>query len=429
VRFVSYAQNFEDVILWRALKHIENGFYIDVGANHPSIDSVTRAFYERGWHGINIEPLPSHHAELLRDRPRDINLLCAAGASNGEIEVWECDVRGWATASADVMAQHTASGHKGIFHKVPVSRLADICSQHVSGEIHFLKIDVEGFEKSVIDGADFSRFRPWILVIEATKPNSTEEIHGEWESTVLSADYVLGYTDGLNRFYIARERDELRDSLRHPPNVFDEFIRSEQLDSELRAQQAETRAQQAEAKALQAEAKALQAEAKALQAEAKALQAEAKAQRAEAASFERLAQLQAVYASTSWRLTKPIRAFKRILGGDFSILGRTAAAVTLKAKQVLRAAIANGIGYVLNQPKLRSVLIPVFKTFPWLLPRLFRVMHNTGVVLGQEAYATFASFSLAHLDAALLPQTMTPRARRIYVSLKAAVDKKNRENR
>ena len=309
--FVSYAQNFEDVMLWRALKHVENGFYIDVGANDPTVDSVTKAFYERGWHGINIEPLPSHHADLQRDRPRDINLQCAAGASNGEIEVWECDVRGWATASADVMAQHTASGHKGAFHKVPVFRLADICAQHVSGKIHFLKIDVEGFEKSVIDGADFSRFRPWILVIEATKPNSTEEIHGEWESTVLSADYDLGYTDGLNRFYVAKEHDELRDSLRYPPNVFDEFIRSEQLDSELRAQQAETKAQQAETKAQQAETKAQQAETKAQQAETKAQQAETKAQQAEAASNERFAQLQAVYASTSWRLTKPIRAFKQ----------------------------------------------------------------------------------------------------------------------
>ena len=30
--FISYAQNFEDVMLWRALKHISEGFYIDIGA-------------------------------------------------------------------------------------------------------------------------------------------------------------------------------------------------------------------------------------------------------------------------------------------------------------------------------------------------------------------------------------------------------------
>ncbi len=60
------------------------GFYIDAGANDPSIHSVTKVFYERGWHGINIEPLSEHIADLQRERPRDINLRCAAGSSEGE---------------------------------------------------------------------------------------------------------------------------------------------------------------------------------------------------------------------------------------------------------------------------------------------------------------------------------------------------------
>ena len=45
--FVSYAQNYEDVMLWRALKHVKKGFYVDVGANDPKFDSVTQAFYGR----------------------------------------------------------------------------------------------------------------------------------------------------------------------------------------------------------------------------------------------------------------------------------------------------------------------------------------------------------------------------------------------
>jgi hypothetical protein len=56
MRFISYAQNFEDVMLWRALKGLKKGFYIDVGAHDPEVDSVTKAFYDRGWCGINIEP-------------------------------------------------------------------------------------------------------------------------------------------------------------------------------------------------------------------------------------------------------------------------------------------------------------------------------------------------------------------------------------
>ena len=245
--FVSYAQNFEDVMLWRALQHVEHGFYIDVGANDPSIDSVTKAFYERGWCGINIEPLPSHYADLLRARPRDINLHCAAGTTNGEIEVWECDVRGWATADKSVVALHSANGHVGVFHKVPVIPLSKICAANVKGEVHFLKIDVEGFEKSVIEGMDFSHFRPWILVVESTRPNSTEEAHNDWENIVISNNYLLAYADGLNRFYVAKEHSELLTVLRYPPNIFDEFTRSEQLNSERRAQQAEEKAEQNEA--------------------------------------------------------------------------------------------------------------------------------------------------------------------------------------
>lgn len=55
--FISYAQNFEDVRLWRVLKQFEHGFYIDVGANDPRHHSVTKAFYDHGWQGINVEPM------------------------------------------------------------------------------------------------------------------------------------------------------------------------------------------------------------------------------------------------------------------------------------------------------------------------------------------------------------------------------------
>ena len=52
--FVSYAQNFEDVILNRALKSVTNGFYIDIGAEDPVTDSVSLAFYNKGWRGVHV---------------------------------------------------------------------------------------------------------------------------------------------------------------------------------------------------------------------------------------------------------------------------------------------------------------------------------------------------------------------------------------
>ena len=47
--FVSYAQNHEDVVLARALHPDDRtGFWVDVGAGDPVVDSVTAAFAERG---------------------------------------------------------------------------------------------------------------------------------------------------------------------------------------------------------------------------------------------------------------------------------------------------------------------------------------------------------------------------------------------
>jgi hypothetical protein len=75
VTFVSYAQAKEDIHLLRALAGVrhEVGFYIDVGAWDPDIDSVTKLFYDAGWHGINIEPSTKWFARLIEKRPRDIN--------------------------------------------------------------------------------------------------------------------------------------------------------------------------------------------------------------------------------------------------------------------------------------------------------------------------------------------------------------------
>ena len=277
--FISYAQNFEDVMLWRALKHIDNGFYVDVGANHPEHDSVTKAFYDAGWHGINIEPLAVHYQELRKQRPRDNNLPLAVGEQAGQFQLWQCGIRGWATLDTEVARIHEAKGHKGSWTTVEVQPLSVILEQHAPADIHFLKIDVEGFEKSVLQSMDFSAVRPWIVVVEATIPDSKEENYATWEHLLTGADYLLAYTDGLNRFYVAEEQSELIPSFQYPPNVFDGFKLNAQNLAEVETQQAEARTRQAEARAEQAET----------------------------VSSQYLRQLDDLYQSSSWRLTKPWR--------------------------------------------------------------------------------------------------------------------------
>ena len=353
---ISYAQNYEDVMLWRALSQVEGGFYIDVGANDPSADSVTRLFYDRGWRGINIEPLSLHVADLQRERTRDINLCCAVGAEAGEIDLWESDVRGWATADQGAIDAHIVQGDTGHFTRVPVLTLSDICEEHAPSDIHFLKIDVEGFEQAVLEGMDFERFRPWLLVIEATRPNSSEETHGQWEHLLTGARYSFVYADGLNRFYLTQEHAELADKFRYPPNVFDDFVKFAQIESEARATRAEAlailtdkhsaevahhaaqteaRAQESAIQAAQADAHAQQAAIQAAQADARAMEAEtrliladirivqsearaemaaaraekanARAAHAEASAAGATARITALMESLSWRMTAPLR--------------------------------------------------------------------------------------------------------------------------
>lgn len=221
--FVSYAQNFEDVMLWRALRHVEQGFYVDVGAQDPDVDSVTRAFYERGWRGINIEPVKKYHLALAGKRPRDVNLNVAAGCEEGEIVFNVFEGTGLSTAVGAVASGHEEAGRERKQERVPVRTLQSICEQYHVAPIHFMKIDVEGFEADVLLGINLSRIRPWIVVVEATLPNSQVTSYESWEPMLVGAGYEFVYFDGLNRYYVAGEHRELAASFSSPPNVFDDF--------------------------------------------------------------------------------------------------------------------------------------------------------------------------------------------------------------
>ena len=84
---VSYAQFGEDVMLRRFFGDQPTGFFIDVGASDPVIDSVTLHFSLSCWTGINIEPLPDAYLQLLRGRPKDINLNVALSSEPATLEL------------------------------------------------------------------------------------------------------------------------------------------------------------------------------------------------------------------------------------------------------------------------------------------------------------------------------------------------------
>lgn len=222
---VSYAQNYEDVMLLRALGDVERGFYVDIGAQDPIEDSVTRLFYENGWRGINAEPVPHWHQRLEHDRPDDVNLRVLVGDRTGSATIYEVVGTGLSTMDASLAASHAAAGKEVIARPTECVTLDSILARFAPADIHFLKIDVEGAEAQVLRGLSLRRYRPWVLVIESCAPNSRIETHSAWEPDVLDAGYRLVYRDGLNRFYLAHEHASREQAFAVPPNVLDDFIR------------------------------------------------------------------------------------------------------------------------------------------------------------------------------------------------------------
>jgi FkbM family methyltransferase len=223
--FISYAQNSEDVVLWRALRDVEKGFYVDVGATDPEVDSISCAFYERGWSGINAQPVGEYFDKLARARPRDTNLKVAVGREPGRSTLHVSAAAGLSTPELQIAAQHQADGFQTQEYDVPVVTLTKILNDHAPHTVHFLKVQLEASETDALEGLDLDWVRPWIIIVGTTDSFSIKASRSNWERLITSRAYSFAYFNGLNCFYVADEVAALKEHLALPPNVLDDFVR------------------------------------------------------------------------------------------------------------------------------------------------------------------------------------------------------------
>jgi FkbM family methyltransferase len=211
-RMISYAQCAEDVIISRFFEQKLVGTYIDVGANHPVSDSVTKNLYDAGWKGINIEPESNFFAELESSRVRDINLKMGLSSRDAEADYFQVDSNlDLSTFDRDRADFLRSKGHSITTHRVEIGTLRSVLRNHNLGEhIDMIKIDVEGHELEVLKGIDFDLVEFGLMIIE---------VGGAKEAIcnfLNLRSYKLAYFDGLNAWFTLQ--DYSNEVLFQPPS-------------------------------------------------------------------------------------------------------------------------------------------------------------------------------------------------------------------
>ena len=222
-RKISYAQNGEDIRVWRAFRDASaSGLtYVDVGANEPRHLSITASLYDLGWRGLLIEADPDHAEQLRIHRPADTVVECAAADHDGSLEFHRVPGTGLGTLDRGEAQEAAARGFATSVLTVPARRLNGILDDQLVTQVHFMSIDVEGAEATVLAGLDLQRHRPWVMCIESVLPGTSTRSHAAWEGQLLDAAYDCVAFDGVNSWYVAQEHAELAEALVIPFNAID----------------------------------------------------------------------------------------------------------------------------------------------------------------------------------------------------------------
>lgn len=142
-----------------SLRKFDIDLVLDVGANNGQFASEIRHY---GYAGriVSFEPLSQAHGKLLRssagDPMWDAYPRCALGDHDGEVEI---NIAGNSESSSilPMLESHRSAAPESAYKGkeiVPIKTLDAVAGQYLKdARVPFLKIDTQGFEWHVLDGA------------------------------------------------------------------------------------------------------------------------------------------------------------------------------------------------------------------------------------------------------------------------------------
>lgn len=184
---------------------LKKGFYVDIGANHPVINSQTYRLYKLGWRGINIDPILSSENVFNKVRPLDINVSVGVARNKGVITYYEYDL----PVINSFNFEHSIETAKRLGakllnkRKVEVFPLKDILTKYKPKEIDidFMSIDTEGYEMEILESNDFSMFRPKFILLEDEEIDIYNIKKSSIHNLLYSHSYRLNSIIGQNCLY------------------------------------------------------------------------------------------------------------------------------------------------------------------------------------------------------------------------------------
>lgn len=168
----SYAQNQEDLIVDRIHGKKKKGFYVDIGAYHPTRLSNTYRFYKKGWRGLLVEPNPTTIDQFCKIRPRDQYLNIGLGKNNEIMDYYVFLIPALNTFLEGEAKQSQTKGHKlQNIIKIKVIPVVSFIKKYLTNNltIDILSIDCEGMDFEILTEWDWENHPLSVLIIEKLK--------------------------------------------------------------------------------------------------------------------------------------------------------------------------------------------------------------------------------------------------------------------
>lgn len=171
-----------------------DGFFVDVGANHPTVDSQSRHLEQLGWNGLLIEPLPAY-CDMLRAERRGIVVQCACSSPENhgkKLSLISAGVHSTLNASPIALGAQSCE-----IIEVECRTLDSVLEeQGVEPGFEFISIDIEGHEMEMFEGFDLKRWKPRLVLLE------DHVVGHEKHNHMVSKGYHLILRTGLNSWYV-----------------------------------------------------------------------------------------------------------------------------------------------------------------------------------------------------------------------------------